>query len=61
MSPLDGEIVEVNANAVHNHDLVVTDPYGAGWLVRIKVGPNTGDDCLMSAAAYEQTVRRRRR
>ena len=36
-APLSGEVVEVNPEALENPDLLNSDPYGAGWLLRIRV------------------------
>jgi glycine cleavage system H protein len=49
-----GEIVEVNGELADNPGLVNSDPYGAGWLVKIKVSDAGGLDGLMDAAAYEE-------
>lgn len=57
-APVDGEVVEVNAELDANPELVNSDPYGQGWFVRVQV---TGDlpDGLLDAAAYSaQLVRR---
>jgi len=52
--PLDGEIVEVNEALVNTPELVNSDPYGDGWMVKFKpVHP--GDlDSLLTPEAYEQ-------
>jgi len=36
-APLTGEVVEVNPEVLDNPDLINTDPYGAGWLVRMRI------------------------
>jgi glycine cleavage system H protein len=36
-APLSGEVVEVNAEAIENPDLVNSDPYASGWLLRIRM------------------------
>lgn len=54
--PVSGTITEINPNLNSNPDLVNTDPYGEGWMVRMKVS-NSGDiDSLMDAAAYQGLV-----
>lgn len=51
-SPLDGEIVEVNEALNESPELVNNDPYGDGWLFRIRPS-NPGDlDSLLDADAY---------
>ena len=36
-APLSGEVVEVNAEAIENPDLINSDPYASGWLLRIRM------------------------
>jgi glycine cleavage system H protein len=49
-----GEIVEVNQAAADNPSLVNEDPYGKGWLVRVRLSDAGALNGLMSAAAYEK-------
>lgn len=51
-SPVSGEIVEVNEAAASNTGIVNTDPYGEGWLFKIKVSDSAELDSLLDAAAY---------
>lgn len=51
-APVAGEIVEVNAEVAANSSLVNTDPYGAGWLFKIKPANPADVDALMDEAAY---------
>jgi glycine cleavage system H protein len=53
-SPVSGEVVEVNELLVDNPALVNTDPYGDGWMVRIKVSDPTEVDDLMTAEEYDE-------
>lgn len=48
-APVDGEVVEVNAKVAADPGLINTDPFGEGWLIRMKVAA-VGD--LLDAAAY---------
>ncbi|MEW1750924.1 glycine cleavage system protein GcvH [Streptomyces angustmyceticus] len=48
-APADGEVVEVNEAALADPGLVNTDPFGAGWLFRMRI---TGTPELLDAAAY---------
>lgn len=50
-SPLDGVIVEVNELLADNPELINQDPYGEGWIFRLKTTSTL--DTLMDAAAYE--------
>ncbi len=51
-APVAGEIVEVNAPVAAEASLVNTDPYGAGWLFKIKLANHADADGLMDEAAY---------
>lgn len=53
MAPLDGEIVEVNEALVNAPETVGEDPYGDGWLFRIKVA-ETGE--MLDAAGYATLI-----
>jgi glycine cleavage system H protein len=52
-SPVAGEIVEVNTALETTPETVNSDPYGAGWLVKIRVAGDVSLDHLMDAAAYQ--------
>lgn len=52
--PVAGEIIAVNTELQDKPELVNTDPYGAGWMIRIKVAPGVG--ALMSAELYTKFV-----
>ncbi|MEZ0539457.1 glycine cleavage system protein GcvH [Fibrella arboris] len=54
--PVAGEILEMNDEAEKSPELVNTDPYGRGWIVRIKLTDGTDTDDLLSASAYQELV-----
>jgi glycine cleavage system H protein len=54
IAPLSGEIVEVNAKVVDAPETVNEDPYGEGWLVRIRLGDPSEADGLLDAEAYKR-------
>lgn len=54
--PVAGTIVEVNPALEANPELVNSDPYGAGWMVKVKVDNAADVDALMAAADYEKLV-----
>ncbi|MEP6893398.1 MAG: glycine cleavage system protein GcvH [Gaiellaceae bacterium] len=56
IAPLSGEIVEVNDAAVDAPELVNDDPYGQGWLVRIKLSNPSEVDGLLDSAAYSAYI-----
>lgn len=52
--PISGEVVEVNQKLIDEPEILNSDPYGEGWMLKIKVAPGVG--ALMSAEAYEKFV-----
>ena len=56
ISPLSGEVLEVNQQVVDAPETVNEDPYGAGWLVRIRMSDPDEPGDLLSATAYRQLL-----
>src|ERR687888_1934442 len=56
IAPLSGEVVEVNQKVVDEPETVNADPYGDGWLVRIRVTNPSEADTLLDVDAYKQVV-----
>jgi glycine cleavage system H protein len=54
ISPLSGEVIAVNSKVVEEPETVNEDPYGDGWLVRIRLSDPAEVDGLMDAEAYRQ-------
>ena len=54
IAPLSGEIVEVNQKVVDAPETVNEDPYGEGWLVRIRLADPAEVDALLDVDAYRQ-------
>ena len=54
--PVAGEIVAVNASLEDDPSSVNSDPYGAGWMIRLRVGDERALDALMDATAYQALV-----
>jgi glycine cleavage system H protein len=52
--PVSGEVIEVNEALADNPALVNTDPWGDGWMVRIKLADVTEADELMTAEEYDE-------
>ena len=52
--PVDGVVVEVNDNLQSEPELVNNDPYGEGWMVKIKLDNPSQVDELLDLAAYEK-------
>lgn len=57
-SPLSGEVIEVNAQLNSSPALVNEDPYGRGWMIKIKIAQNSEANNLMDAAAYKKTIQK---
>ncbi len=56
-APISGEVVAVNEALADHPELVNSDPYGAGWLIRIRPRDPGEVENLLDAAAYEALVR----
>ena len=56
VAPLSGEVLEVNAKVADAPETVNDDPYGEGWLIRIRMSDTSELDALMDADAYRAHV-----
>jgi glycine cleavage system H protein len=56
ISPLSGEVLEVNQAALDAPETINEDPYGAGWLVRVRLADPSEVDSLLDVAAYRQVL-----
>ncbi len=56
ISPLSGEVIAVNDALANAPETINSDPYGDGWLVKIKLSDPSEPDALMDAAGYEATL-----
>lgn len=55
-SPVTGEVLEVNDNLEQDPALVNSDPYGEGWMIRMRVGDPDQLDTLLSADEYARHI-----
>ena len=55
-APVTGTVLEVNENLEDSADLVNSDPYGDGWLIKIKPTNLNEKDDLMKSAVYEELI-----
>ena len=53
IAPLSGEVIESNSAAAENPELINDDPYGEGWLVKVKLSDTSEIDSLLDASAYK--------
>jgi glycine cleavage system H protein len=56
IAPLSGEVVAVNEALSDKPETINEDPYGEGWLVRVKLSDPSQTEGLMDAAAYEASL-----
>lgn len=54
--PLSGEIIEFNENLESDPESVNTDPYGAGWMIKVKISNPTEIDSLLSSESYKELI-----
>ncbi len=56
VAPLSGEIVEINEALAENPQAVNEDPYGEGWLVKVRLTDASEREALMDAASYSASL-----
>ncbi len=56
IAPLSGEIVEVNGALSENPAMINEDPYGEGWLVKVRLSDPSEREALLDAAAYRASL-----
>jgi len=56
IAPMSGEIVEVNTDLGDKPEAINEDPYGEGWMVRVKLSDEAEKDSLLDAKAYEASL-----
>jgi glycine cleavage system H protein len=56
IAPLSGEVLEVNQTVVDAPETVNEDPYGAGWLIRIRLSDPSERDQLLDVASYRKLL-----
>jgi len=56
IAPMSGEVTEVNAALSDSPELVNDDPYGQGWLVRVKLSDPSEADALLDVGAYRELL-----
>lgn len=56
LMPVEGEVVELNAALEDQPELVNNDPYGEGWIIKVKMADPAKVETLMDAAAYSSLL-----
>jgi glycine cleavage system H protein len=54
--PISGEVAEVNSKLEDSPEIVNKDPYGEGWLIKIKIGDQSELDNLLAADKYKELI-----
>lgn len=54
--PLSGEVIEFNEELEDEPELVNSDPYGKGWMIKVAISDNSQIDGLLDAAAYQSLI-----
>ena len=55
-APLSGEVIEVNGDLAENPEKINGDPYGEGWLVKVRLSDEAELDSLLDVAAYKELL-----
>ena len=55
--PVAGTVIEVNADLEDQPELLNTDPYGKGWIIKLKIADSADLSTLLSAEEYQKVVR----
>jgi len=56
ISPLSGEVIAVNQALVEKPETINEDPYGEGWLVKVRLSDPSEQEALLTASSYEATL-----
>ena len=59
-SLVDGLVTEINGKVAHNPDMIAKDPYGEGWLVRLKIGPESKQAETLTGNGYKVLLRQKK-
>jgi len=54
--PINGEVLEFNENLEDNPELINSDPYGDGWIIKISISDLTELDDLLTSESYQKLV-----
>lgn len=54
--PISGEVLEVNTSLEANPEIVNSDPYGEGWMVKIRITDSSELDTLLSSEQYQELI-----
>jgi len=60
-SPVSGTVVKVNEKLSKEPEIVTQDPYGKGWMIKVKIEDQTELDTLMDSEEYEELVKKEKK
>jgi len=60
-SPVSGTVVKVNEKLSKEPEIINQDPYGKGWMIKVKIEDQTELDTLMDSEEYEQLVKKEKK
>ena len=55
-SPVNGEIIAINEKLINDPTIISGDPYGKGWMIKIKIEPGQTLDGLLTLEQYEKQI-----
>lgn len=55
-APFSGRVVEVNSNLADNPEIINSDPYGEGWMMKVEISDTSELDDLLDAAGYKTLI-----
>ena len=55
-APVSGEIIEVNSSLEDSPNFINSDPYGSGWIIKVKIKDSNEYNGLMSSDVYEEHI-----
>ncbi len=55
--PLTGKIIKLNETLENEPELVNSDPYGSGWMIKVKISDDSQTDALLDAEAYKKLIK----
>ena len=59
--PVSGKVVKVNEKLSEEPEIITQDPYGEGWMIKVKIEDETELDTLMDSEEYEEQVRKEKK
>ena len=56
-APVSGKVIEINLDLENSPDLINSDPYGAGWIIKTQIENNDEIAALMSSSEYQEYIK----